>query len=385
MSTSSKNLEIEALRGIAIVVTLAAHFRLLFYWAPDWFERFASMTSLGTGVDLFFCISGFVIARSVIPKLPVARNWHAFKTFAYPFWVRRMWRLWPSALLWLAIYLLLTAVFNSTGAFGPLKDTVRSTVAAALQLANIYFPFCVEQHNCGSNLVYWSLSLEEQFYLLFPIVLFAFRRSTLAFLFSVLIAAQILIPRASASLLWSIRTEAIAFGVLIALLSLKRFYWAIEPTPLNRWALRTISFVALVYLLVRAPTLWPTLSPGVAAPVSAALVWIAGYNRGYLLTAGPLRSFLSYIGSRSYAIYLCHEAVFLGTREIWHRMMPHTQFDGTFTIRFALTATVLTFALAEATYWFLETPMRRRGQRISKEIRERFSRRQERATANQPA
>ncbi|MBU9661892.1 acyltransferase [Burkholderia multivorans] len=370
---AERNPEIEALRGVAILITIAAHLRLLFYWDPAWFEWLARHTSMGSGVDLFFCISGFVIARSVMPQLPRQRTWDNFKAFALPFWVRRIWRLWPSALVWLAVYLGLTAWFNTTGTFGPLADTSKSVVAASLQLANIYFPMCVQRANCGSNMVYWSLSLEEQFYLVFPFLIFFLRLRALACVFAAAAIVQLFIGRPSATWLWSLRTDAIAVGVLLAIASAISCYERFRPDALRFPFASQITFAALVAALALTGQMWPSFSPGTSVLISGVMVWIAGYGRDLLIKSGAIRTALVYIGSRSYAIYLVHEAAFHATREIWSRLMPQAHFDETFTLRFAVTGIVLTLALAEANYRLLEAPLRKRGQQIAKDMKARIS------------
>jgi peptidoglycan/LPS O-acetylase OafA/YrhL len=367
IDSQQKNLEIEALRGVTIIITIAAHLRLLYVWAPSWFEKFASNSSLTGGVDLFFCISGFVIARSVLPKLSQNNSWRDFRYFAVPFWVRRMWRLWPAALLWLAIYVLATAFFNTSGAYGILENTVTNALAAAFQVANFYFYLCIRDHNCGSAAVYWSLSLEEQFYFIFPIVLFALRRSTLAIVFIALFAIQFFIERPIAAFLWPVRTDAIICGVLLAMIP-EAIFNRVKPSVLKYSLLRWITFTVLVFCLIRLPIISPSLSPGLAAVASAFLVWIAGHNSGLLIKENLFRKSLVYLGSRSYAIYLCHEAVFFGTREVWYRLNPEVRFDETFTIAFTLTAAVMIFLLSEATFRLVETPMRRKGRAISDKI-----------------
>src|SRR5262249_2319127 len=110
---SSLNLEIEGLRGVSILFVLIAHAHLI---APG-----SALTSvvrvnaqLGTGVDLFFCISGYVISRVLIEELDRARlrgagaTWDVLKRF----WIKRAFRLLPSAYVTIALTLLFTALFR---------------------------------------------------------------------------------------------------------------------------------------------------------------------------------------------------------------------------------------------------------------------------------
>jgi len=275
-----------------------------------------------------------------------------------------MWRLWPSAFLWIAIYVFLAFFFNSSGAFGPAANTAQTSIAAALQVANLYFPICAGAGNCGANAVYWSLSLEEQFYFLFPFLVFFLPRKKLLLVFAALIVAQLLTPRPTASLLWSIRTDAIAFGILISMLTSVEAKLPKEGVLSSAWVRWTI-FAALIYALTRTQIIFPSIAPGVTAMVSAALVLIASKSRDLLVPSGRVRSLMVYLGGRSYAIYLIHEAAFFGTREIWYRFYPNDEIDAGLTVPFAIIASVIILAAAEINYRLVENPLRKIGRRIA--------------------
>ena len=161
MKAVHKNQDIEALRAVAVIFTVLCHLIDLVTWKGDWTALFPKINYWG-GVDLFFCISGFVIAGSLIRQ----QRPGSFRDFAVPFYIRRIFRIWPPALFWLGVSLLATIVFNSSLAFGHFKSVLGDATAAALQVANFYYMSCTG--DCGKEAVYWSLSLEEQFYLIFP-------------------------------------------------------------------------------------------------------------------------------------------------------------------------------------------------------------------------
>src|SRR4051794_16579675 len=118
-TTASRIDDIECLRAIAVLGVLIFHLQgVLFYWNPIWlgdiFKHFASWS----GVDLFFGISGFVIARSLLPQLAAgAGNPGLQRRTLMAFWTRRGFRLLPSAWLWLALIMLAVLLFNQSGAF----------------------------------------------------------------------------------------------------------------------------------------------------------------------------------------------------------------------------------------------------------------------------
>src|SRR5450631_821637 len=103
--TESRISDVEVLRAVAILMTLVGHAaELLYYGGPVivW-----SAVSLWGGVDLFFCISGFVITRTLIDSVSPRSGTANFLEFAIPFWIRRIFRIWPAAFFWLAVAILL--------------------------------------------------------------------------------------------------------------------------------------------------------------------------------------------------------------------------------------------------------------------------------------
>ncbi|MEQ1723117.1 MAG: acyltransferase, partial [Pseudobdellovibrio sp.] len=183
----------------------------------QFFTNLYSDFTFWAGVDLFFAISGFVIMNSFLKTLSQKdiNFWKACKIF----WVKRVFRILPAAWFWLMIYLLLTYYFNATGAFGNISENLQDAKAAILQYANIYGVSCWGdggQAQCGPNGIYWSLSLEEQFYILLPILVLVFRNY---FKYFLIVASLCLffVNRPEWSWGWALRTDAIMFGVLISI------------------------------------------------------------------------------------------------------------------------------------------------------------------------
>ncbi len=77
---------------------------------------------------------------------------------------------------------------------------------------------------------------------------------------------------------------------------------------------------------------------------------------------------LLWVGARSYAMYLCHIPAFFATREIMHRLHPGTRFGPEDFWVFIAVATGLVVLCSELNYRLLETPLRRRGRRIAREL-----------------
>ena len=88
-------------------------------------------------MQLFFVISGFVIAKSLIPKLEKSSSKVEFFRLSIVFWIRRFWRLIPSAWLWLFIPFLLFILFEKTGEFGTLLGNFNGLFAGLRNIFNI--------------------------------------------------------------------------------------------------------------------------------------------------------------------------------------------------------------------------------------------------------
>lgn len=331
--------------------------------------------SFWSGVDLFFAISGFVITRDLIRKLDELSPANSKADVVLAFWVRRIWRIWPTSYFWIILILAATVTFNKYGNFGSLEANFADFVSISAQTQNIHFWYCINYtHVCGVAATWWSLSLEEQFYMLLPFALVFFRKWVPA-AFGFLILAQFFIPRQTWDLLWVIRTEGLMFGVLLALATRKRFYIISEPRLLTYKRYAGPILIFLIFLLIaipanhdgKAPTI--PFSTGMVSIISIIMVWIASYDRNYFYNVVGFKNFFMWLGSRSYALYIVHGPVLIATNEIWRRLLPNVSNpSGNLTFRYLSTFLALTVILSELNYRCLEVPLRATGLRISKRI-----------------
>jgi len=356
---------IEILRAFAVLFVVIHHIKgsLIPIQTPNML-RFYDYFSGWVGVDLFFAISGFVIARSLLPQLQEKTN-HAFWRTALSFWIRRAWRLLPSSWLWLVIILLCAVFYNDSDVFGSFRTNFAATVAALFNVANFRFADAFGSYNYGTSFVYWSLSLEEQFYIFLPFFIFLFRR-WLPHLFGLAVVFQLFSQRSL--MLMAFRTDAILLGVLLALWSKTESYRLFEPkglkkSPLTALVVLGVLFIGLVTMPSKSLQIIP-LPVGMVALISVVLVWLASYNGPYILPVAPLRRILCWVGSRSYAIYLIHIPAFYAVRETLHRAGSKSP-EPILIVFFALVAI---FLLSDLNYRFIEQPLRKRGAEIADRI-----------------
>ena len=380
--SQGKIADIELLRGIAIIFVLIEHTRInLFPWIIGPETHLYFYFGFWSGVDLFLAISGFVIARSLLPILAATGSTVSFFNASLAFWIRRAWRLLPSAWLWLAVILILALVFNRSGVFWSFRSNFEGAIAAILDVANVRIWVVYGRFEPGASFPYWSLSLEEQFYVLLPIAVFASGR-WLPYVLGVGILAQFFTVRVGSEashlglLLNLLRSDALMFGVLLAIWSRHPTYRLFEPVGLRAHSvvgLAILAFLTVSLAAMGSPQLHLVrFQTGMLALISAVLVFVASYDQDYLFPDGAAKRVMLWVGSRSYALYLIHIPAFFMTREIWFRIEPSgTIFNGTFTLRFALTAGALLLTSTELNYRFVEVPLRRRGASIAARIAQR--------------
>ncbi|WP_447744081.1 acyltransferase family protein [Pseudomonas nicosulfuronedens] len=370
---NKKNLDIEYLRALAIVLTIVTHLPMLL---PFFNLKFLSLFSVympWTGVDLFFCISGYVVSKSYLEHLDRYREEGAFVVAAQSFWLRRLYRLLPTAWLWILIPLLLSLTFNQSGIFGSWFQNLRSLTAVMTFTANL-----ANQYDglLGPNGVYWSLALEEQFYFLFPLFLLLIRpwRWRVGVLLG-LIALQFGVSRDPFSgpvgaMLFAFRLDAMMWGVILYLVSRTELYRQFEPRFLADSAWRRVAFIGLlVYLLGAIPgqLIAVPVAVGLVALVALLLVGTASYDKGYLQVPAIFSGILTWLGSRSYALYVIHICAFRASTEIWHRyaQVQGAELSADYAVELLLTAVVLMLLASELNYRLLELPLRRKGAELA--------------------
>ncbi|MGN6487629.1 MAG: acyltransferase family protein [Devosia sp.] len=323
---------IDGLRAVAVLPVI------VFHAAPQ------VMAGGFVGVDVFFVISGYLIAGLLIEELK------ATGTVNIPaFYERRARRILPALVVVMAacavlgFFVLLPSELRELG-----RQIIYTALFSSdfLRIGDGYFAASNELQPLFHT---WSLSVEEQFYLVFPLALmllyrFAPRRLTtwlVAIAAASLLASCIFGPAApesnfysSASRAWELLAGAICASV---------------ARPVQRPALALVGLVAVLVSFVAfdSTVLWPSVFALVPV-VGTALILLHGTERGMVsrfLSLPPLVE----IGLMSYSAYLIHQPLFAFARVLG--------FDGPW-IMVALA--LLTFVLAALSLRFVERPWRRR-------------------------
>lgn len=371
---SNKNLEIESLRGVAVILTMLSHLTFLLPFHAETLVKIFTRWTPWTGVDLFFCISGYVVSKAYLETFDQRRQEGLYWLAVQSFFIRRVYRLLPSAWLWAILGLVCSVAFNSSGVFATWFDNLRSLAVIVTFSGNYANQYGLLLH---PNHAYWSLALEEQFYFLFPIFLFFVRstRKRVGVLF-LLILVQFFLNRnpfgpPPEGMLSSFRLDAVMWGVLIYFFSRSLPYLHFAPTFLRSKFKSCVVVGGLLYLLVAIPAQFiamPT-AVGMIAVVTALLVFLASFNQGYIVNIPLVTPLMIWFGARSYGIYLIHLFAYRFVYEGFSRYAASIQvpLDVSFTKPLLLSALALIFVLAELNYRFIEVPLRNRGSKIVKQ------------------
>lgn len=329
--------DINGLRAVAVLAVVLFHFQF-----GDW-------TSGGfVGVDIFFVISGYLITGVILRGLDEG-------SFSLAeFYHRRINRILPALFIVFAACVVGSSLLDFQI---EAEETARSLFASSLFVSNVLFYFKNDyfNHQSDSNplLHTWSLSIEEQFYLLFPLLMLATRRwpartrtpmlaalATASFVWSCWMVET---DRAAAFYLMPSRAWELLLGGLLASRA--------TSAPSGRWpseALSALGFVLVLGSVTLIDTALPFPGAVALAPCLGAACIILGGARtsvGRLLGLAPLR----YLGLISYSLYLWH----------WPVLVFYRRIDDPHGIE-KIVLPLVCVALAALSYHVIEQPFRTR-------------------------
>ena len=340
--------DVQALRAMAVAVVVLYHAQL-----PGIHGGFL-------GVDVFFVISGFVITGVLLRE-----RQSSSRTSLVAFYGRRIRRILPIATLVLVVTVM--ASYHYLGFIAGARSA-HDAYWVALFLGNFHFA-SVGTDYFGANLPpstlqqYWSLAVEEQFYLVWPLLFAAIaagstagrqRRRLLLALVAIMAASLAWsIIETSQNQVWAFfspltRAWELALGAAIAVAG----PWLADRAPRIGLALASVGWlgIALSCWLITSTTPWP--GSAVIAPVLATGLVIAGGSMrvsaspGLLVRSGPVQ----WLGKVSYSLYLLHWPIL--TIAAQYSLAPLSRPVELGLVALALLASALS-------YRFIEDPVRR--------------------------
>ena len=345
---------LDGLRGLAVIGVLLFHGG--FTWARGGF----------LGVSTFFTLSGFLITNILV------REWDATSAIGLGrFWTRRFRRLLPAALVAIALVGLVWWRVGSAEQISALRGDMLSSVA---YVANWRFLFSGTSYaslfSAPSPLQhFWSLAIEEQFYLFFPlIVIVVMRLGGRRLLTGVLTAA--LAVSISLSVFFSSNTDRVYYGTdtrasELLLGCLLAVWWSgrsrvstseASKEPGKRGtvipdAFGLVALAAMFWAWWAVEETWRNLARGgfPLYAIATTLIIFAATRDGLVAKLLSFRV-LRWAGLISYGLYLYHWPIFL--------LIDNKRLDWPTLPLFAVRMTV-TIAVAVVSYFLLEMPIRR--------------------------
>ncbi|MBC2251903.1 acetyltransferase [Listeria welshimeri] len=346
---------IDGLRALAVIAVIAYH--LNFSWAKGGF----------IGVDIFFVLSGYLITNILLTQ------WEKNQTLQLKqFWLRRFRRLIPAAYVMIVVVVIFSVLFHSE----ILKNLRGDAIASFFYVSNWWFIF----HNVSyfdsfgmpsplKNL--WSLAIEEQFYLIWPVFLLVFLR----WVKNPKLLLKIVIGLGLLSAIWmtilyvpGTDPSRVYYGTDTRLFDLLSgcalaFVWPFNRLSPNipkrsKAALNiagTISILFFFLITALVSEYQPFLYRGgllFVAIMGVVMIATIAHPASYLskiFSFKPLR----WIGTRSYGIYLWHYPIITLTTPVLEIGQP--------SIWRSILQVAATFTIAELSFRYIETPIRKNG------------------------
>jgi peptidoglycan/LPS O-acetylase OafA/YrhL len=343
--------DLEGLRGVAILLVILCH------------AQVPGVEAGFIGVDIFFVLSGFLITGLLIGEHGRTR-----RIGLRAFYARRARRILPAAIVVLATTMLAASLLLSPL---DLPRVGEDALAAGLSMANIRFALGATDYFAPSDasplLHFWSLAVEEQFYLLWPVLLLVAVRLGRPRLTTVVLATTILVGSFVACLwltdvsgpwaYFSLPTRAwqLAAGALLALTLSWHDRMPAAVAAGTGWL--GIALIGAALLVIQPTTAYPGIASLLPTLAAVALIVSRGAvgSPGWLLLGRvPLR----WLGRISYSLYLWHWPILiLGPVALGTAMTEDGLTGGDLSTRTALIGVAV--VVAAMTWRFVEEPFRR--------------------------
>ncbi len=337
--------DIDGLRAVAVLSVLGFHYSISHLLNGGY-----------VGVDIFFVISGFLITRIIYDDI----NSGAYSVV--DFYHRRVRRIFPALFAVLIVALVATFFLRFPS---EMRDIGQSVAASIFFVSNIFFfrssNYFDDKLTSNPALHTWSLSVEEQFYILFPLLIFMIKSLNVnrqklilgvAFVLCFVASIYEVYSNATAAFyLVSFRAWELLAGSLLAIGGL--------PKVTQRWLVEGISLAGVgaifgAIFFYDKQTHFPGLAAALPCFGATAIIYAGGCGMNLVsscLAFAPVR----FIGLISYSLYLWHWPLLVFSVDI-HR--PESTPE-------KLTLVLVAVAFATASWWLVERPARTRPYRFS--------------------
>ncbi len=355
--------QLDGVRGVAILLVLVWHYFGMQLNTDSRSIPGILQSALGltwSGVDLFFVLSGFLIAGILLDHRDASN-------FFRIFYLRRICRIFPLYFLMCGLFFCLgqSSLFASPSFRWllhdplPLWSYLTFTQNLLMGARGDFGPHWLS--------ITWSLAVEEQFYLFVPfLVYFSSRRTLVCVLVLAIVAAPLLrwaSPGFHSYVLTPWRSDSLLSGALLAVLvRWHPFISTVRDHPDILMGVFIVLLVGAGIITLHSPSIFGVFKHFWLAGLYSTFVLIAFVGQGPFLGRILGSSVLVWFGRLSYGIYMFHQAVsgllhgFLRDSAPQIRSVP----EGGIT----LLALLMTLGLAEVSYRFFESPLLRFGHRF---------------------
>ena len=306
-------IELDGLRGIAILMILIWHyFTNLSFSVPDYLTKFLTKLTMLTwsGVDLFFVLSGFLIVGILLDN----KN---SKNYFKVFYIRRICRIFPLYYAMCIIYIVLSqsGINISYWLFNPAIPSW----SYLLFLQNIFMTI---QNTYGGHwlAITWSLAVEEQFYLLIPLMIKFFPKNLLVKVFVILILSAPLFritfnhffSGLAAYILPNARADSLLIGGCLAIIfrsNLMPFIYLRFEQIKGIIVVFIVGYFIFTFFDYNVGTAFSHIWLATLSGLLLLLALTASNDCNSKVGAFFRQKWLLWLGTRSYAIYLLHQGV----------------------------------------------------------------------------